>query len=121
MTKFDVIVTRHAGLVDYLKEEKIITGKEEIINHVTDVSQLQGKNVIGVLPLSLAQHCASVTEIPMDRIPVEMRGKELSASDMRKYVGEPITYVVTVAGDKCGFCGKQKPADAWYCPNCGST
>lgn len=93
--KFDLIVTRHQGLVDYLLNEKVITGTEmpEMISHVADPAVLDGKRVLGVLPLSLAVRCASVTELVLD-LPAELRGKELSVDQLREYSRGLKTYRV---------------------------
>jgi len=88
----DIVITRHPALVDYLREQGIVSGDVEVISHASpDV--VRGKHVLGVLPHSLSCLCASFTEIPL-RLPPEMRGKELTIEDLRKYAGSPVTYVV---------------------------
>ncbi len=88
-----LIVTRHNGLVEYLKEEKIVGDNVEVIAHASPEA-VTGRHVIGVLPHSLSCLTASFTEIPL-RLPPELRGKELTAEDVRKYAGKPVTYIVT--------------------------
>ena len=51
-----------------------------VVAHVT-ADDVAGKHVIGVLPLSLARHAASVTEVEMTLRP-DQRGKELSVAEM---------------------------------------
>lgn len=87
-----VVVTRHKGLVALLIKRGIIAEGTPVIDHAT-VDTVRGKHVIGVLPLSLACHAASVTEIVMN-LPLELRGKDLSLEDCEKYAGEAITYVI---------------------------
>ena len=88
----NIVITRHPALVDYLREQGIVSGDVEVISHASpDV--VRGKHVLGVLPHSLSCLCASFTEIPL-RLPPEMRGKELTIEDLRKYAGSPVTYVV---------------------------
>ncbi len=87
-----LVVTRHKALVEYLKEIDLINDRDPVISHATDVD-VDGNHVIGVLPLSLASLCATVTEIPMN-IPPELRGKELSIEQVRQYAGWPRTYEV---------------------------
>jgi putative CRISPR-associated protein (TIGR02620 family) len=87
-----VVVTRHETLVEYLVEEGIIDGTEVVLKHV-EVDEVKGKNVIGILPLSLAAETSTITEVPL-ALPPEMRGKELTIEDIRKYAGDPVTYRV---------------------------
>jgi len=87
-----IIVTRHRGLVEYLKEEGIVGDDIEIISHATP-ENVRGRHVIGVLPHSLSCLTESFTEVPL-RLPAELRGKELTANDVRKYAGNPVTYKV---------------------------
>ena len=91
--QIEIVVTRHAALIDYLKEKGIINEKTEVISHASP-DAIRGKNVLGVLPHSLSCMTATFSEIPMN-LPAELRGKELSLEDMRKYAGDLVTYVVT--------------------------
>ncbi len=54
---------------------------------------LEGKDVIGVLPLNLAAVCHSVTMIPMS-LPAELRGIELSLEQVQQYAGTPQVFEV---------------------------
>lgn len=90
-----VIVTRHAALVDYLVEKGLISDSDQVVAHA-DESTVRGKHVIGVLPLRLAAHAASITEIPLDLTPGD-RGKELTLDRVREIAGAPVTYRVTRA------------------------
>ena len=87
-----LIVTRHNGLVEYLKKEKIVGDDVEVIAHATP-EVVTNRHVIGVLPHSLSCLTASFTEVPLS-LPPELRGKELTAEDVRKYAGKPVTYIV---------------------------
>ena len=87
-----LIVTRHNGLVEYLKEEGIVGDDVEVIAHATS-EVVTNRHVIGVLPHSLSCLTASFTEVPLS-LPPELRGKELTAGDVRKYAGKPVTYIV---------------------------
>ena len=78
-----VIVTRHSGLVEFLREEGLITSDTEVISHAT-AEAVAGCRVIGILPLHLAVHAAMV-EQPILDLPPELRGKELTAAEMRQY------------------------------------
>jgi len=87
-----IIVTRHAALVEYLHEQNIAPESARVIDHAT-IADVEGQHVIGVLPLRLAAHAKSVTEVPMD-IPAELRGVELTIEQVRQFAGEPATYTV---------------------------
>lgn len=89
-----VVVTRHQGLVEYLKEINLIDGTATIVSHAT-AETVERKNVVGVLPHSLSCKAISFTEVPLN-LPPEMRGVELTVDDMRKYAGEPVTYRVAI-------------------------
>lgn len=79
-----VVVTRHKGLVEYLKEINLIGDRAVIVEHAS-VESVKDKHVIGVLPFSLAVHAKSLTEIPLN-IPMELRGKELTVEQVRELV-----------------------------------
>ena len=87
-----VVVTRHPGLVAHLRQIGLVSDDVCVIGHA-DADAVRGKHVIGVLPLRLAALAASVTEVPLD-IPAELRGVELSAEQVARYAGQPVTYVV---------------------------
>ena len=74
-----LIVARHAGAVEWLAS-KNITG--EVIPHVSDPSILEGRIVVGILPLNLAAKAAEVWSVDLPNLSQEMRGKELSPSEM---------------------------------------
>lgn len=88
---FDVVITRHNGLIDYLKREGIIDESIPVISSASE-ADVAGKNVLGVLPLSLVAHANTVTEIPLNlhQYP-ELRGKELDAETVRTIAGAPVT------------------------------
>jgi hypothetical protein len=88
-----IVVTRHQALVEYLCLTGVTTESTPVINHAT-VEQVAGKHVIGVLPLSLAVHAASITEVPLSLTP-EDRGKELSLARVEEIAQKPVTYKVT--------------------------
>ena len=73
-----VIVTRHAGTIEWLKSHGI---EGEVISHVSDPVQIVGKRVYGTLPLHLAAQAAEVVTIDMPRLPAEKRGVDLTLSN----------------------------------------
>ena len=88
------VVTRHQSLVDYLIEQGIVSQEEgfEVITHATP-EDVKGKDVIGVLPLSLACLANTITEVPLKLTP-EDRGKELTLARVKEIAGDPVTYEV---------------------------
>ena len=72
-----VIVTRHSGLVEWLKRRGI---EGEVVSHA-DEDAVRGKRVYGVLPFRLAALADEFVEVSMN-VPAEMRGKELTAGDI---------------------------------------
>jgi putative CRISPR-associated protein (TIGR02620 family) len=91
--RFDLVVTRHKALVEYLKMCGVIDDDTPVLEHAT-VDDVKGKIVIGVLPMHLACHCHYFTELPLN-IPQELRGRELSLEEVELYAGEPASYAVT--------------------------
>jgi putative CRISPR-associated protein (TIGR02620 family) len=91
-----VIVTRHPGLVDYLRKTHDVAPNVEVIPHVTDPKQLAHKVVAGVLPLHLAAEARAVVSVDLN-IPAELRGAELTAEQVERYAtGTRIYRVETV-------------------------
>ena len=91
--KKQLIVTRHKALVSYLLDKDIIKeGEFKLIEHA-DYKDVEGQDVIGVLPLQLASYAKSVTEVPLKLTP-EMRGKELTFEEVEKVAQEPVQYIV---------------------------
>jgi len=93
-TKIDLIVTRHPGLVEYLRELGLCAEGVEVISHATPEA-VTGRHVCGVLPHSLSCLTASFTEVPL-RLTPELRGKELGLETLREIAGTPVTYRVEV-------------------------
>jgi putative CRISPR-associated protein (TIGR02620 family) len=87
-----VVVTRHGGLVKYLRDEGLIPDDAEVVAHAT-AEAVKGRRVWGVLPHSLSCLTASFSEVPLD-LPAELRGKELSAAQVAAHAGVPVTYKV---------------------------
>ena len=84
--KIDLVVTRHQGLIDFLREKGIIDENTKILTHISDPSEVKDKVVLGNLPL----HLASMTKMlitPVLNLTPEMRGKDLSKEDVEKVFG----------------------------------
>jgi hypothetical protein len=88
----NLIVTRHPGLVEYLREIELAGTSTEVVSHASPET-VAGKNVCGVLPHSLSCLTKTFTEVPL-ALPAELRGKELSLEEVRQYAGKPVTYQV---------------------------
>ena len=87
------VVTRHKALVSYLLDKDIIKeGEFKLIEHA-DYTEVQGQDVVGVLPLQLSAYAKSITEVPLNLTP-EMRGKELTFDEVSKIAGKPVKYIV---------------------------
>jgi putative CRISPR-associated protein (TIGR02620 family) len=87
-----IIVTRHKVLLDYLVEIGLAEGDEEVVSHAA-AQDVEGKDVIGILPLYLAAKAKSVTAVPVI-VPEELRGRELTLEQVRQFAGRPTTYLV---------------------------
>ena len=86
-----IIVTRHAGLVEWLAGRGI-TGK--VIAQAT-AADVRGKRVIGVLPLHLAAEAAEVVTVDMPGLKPEQRGQDLSPEQMDAAGAALSVYIVT--------------------------
>jgi putative CRISPR-associated protein (TIGR02620 family) len=89
-----LIVTRHPGLVAYLREIGLADAETAVVTHATpDV--VKGKRVCGVLPHSLSCLCETFTEVPLN-LPQELRGVELTVEQVRQFARPAVTYRVEV-------------------------
>jgi len=89
---YDLVVTRHPVLVEYLLELGLITSETAFVAHVDEPSCLEGLHVVGILPSHLAARCKTHTEIPL-KLTLEDRSQELTLERDREIAGEPVTYV----------------------------
>lgn len=85
-----VLVTRHPALVEYFSNNGLTFDK--VITHASP-EDVTGNDVYGVLPFHLAALANTVTTIDMN-LPAEMRGKELSLTDIETYFIGMSTYQV---------------------------
>ena len=100
--KKQLIVTRHKSLVSYLLDKNIIKeGEYKLIEHA-DYKDVEGQNVIGVLPLQLASYAKSITEVPL-KLTSQMRGKELTFEEVEKVAEEPVQYIVREVNSSDGI------------------
>ena len=96
------VITRHKALLAYLLDKDIIKeGEYKLIEHA-DYKDVEGRDVIGVLPLQLASYAKSVTEVPLKLTP-EMRGKELTFDEVEKIAQEPVQYIVREVNSSDGI------------------
>ena len=100
-----IIVTRHPGMVQYLLSIGLIEEGTPVLSHVSRKNQIKNKNVIGVLPLYLACQASSITEIPLPKLPVELRGKELTFEQSQRIRRG----TATIHGNKVGGLKCQRP------------
>ena len=73
-----VIVSRHAGAIEWLRRQGI-TGT---VIEQANVADVRGKVVVGNLPLHLAAAAHQVGSIDLPGLTREQRGKDLSAEEM---------------------------------------
>jgi len=91
-----IIVSRHSGAVEYLRQHKVqvyidAIGKNmrydlkdaRVVEHAS-TADVFGNVVVGNLPLELAQYAYCVIS-PVMRLPKEMRGRDLTAAEMQQY------------------------------------
>ena len=90
-----IVVTRHATLTDYMREKGILPVGcgVDVISHVEDPEVLVGRVVYGVLPYHLALLAKTYVNVGLS-LPPEMRGKELTLEEVRKYALPPVAYRV---------------------------
>lgn len=77
--KYDLIATRHLGLVEYFREDLGI--EAPVLEHAT-LEDVRGKHVLGVLPFHLAATTASYTTATFE-VPRELRGQELTKDQVK--------------------------------------
>jgi putative CRISPR-associated protein (TIGR02620 family) len=82
--KIDLVVTRHGGLVEFLRRRGLVDENVQVVAHVSDPSILDGKVVAGVLPVNLAARTTAYCSVNLD-LPLELRGKELTAEQTEQY------------------------------------
>lgn len=73
-----MIVTRHTGLVEWLRRRGI-TGN---VVHIATIEDVLGKTVYGNLPLYLASFAERVLAVEFDNLSPARRGSELSPEQM---------------------------------------
>ncbi len=85
------IVTRHSGAIEWLKSKGI---DGEILSHITESDIQMGDTIYGVLPIQLIataiKRGAEVNVLVLPNIPIELRGKELTAQEMEDLGGVEI-------------------------------
>jgi len=92
-----IVITRHPALIEFLKEINAINGTEAVLTHAT-AREIEGRDVIGVLPMHLASFARSVTEVGLD-IPADKRGKELTIDEIRQFFTGLNSFVVIKTED----------------------
>lgn len=84
--KESIIITRHAGAVEWLKEIKGVTGK--VIPHFDEKIEVKGKKVYGTLPVHLIKKIIDQEGefylINLPSVAFSQRGEELTPSEMEE-------------------------------------
>lgn len=86
-----VIVSRHAGAVEWLRSKGIVG---RVIEHATE-DDVRGRKVYGVLPFHLAALAKELVMIDTPGIPLERRGGDLSPEEMERF-GAKLTHYLVV-------------------------
>lgn len=87
-----IIVTRHAGLVQYLKAKGLAPEDAVVKEHVLP-NDVIDNDVIGVLPLWLAHLAKTMTVVDL-KLPPELRGAELTMEQVAQYASDISRYQV---------------------------
>lgn len=87
-----VVITKQPAVVDFLREIGFIDETAVILEYAS-VSDVSGHHVLGNVPFWLGSFAAMVTEIPLD-VPSELRSSRLTLDQVRRYIGELVTYSV---------------------------
>jgi len=78
-----VVVTRHAALVDLLRDRGIIPENATVVEHATP-EVVKDKVVVGILPLHLAVLAKEIIAPEIDT-PPDARGRELTREELERY------------------------------------
>jgi len=78
MTPPPLIVTRHSGVVEWLRQRGI---EGEVVSHASP-DTVRERVVYGVLPLHLAAEAEEVIAIDLPNLRPDQRGKDLSPAEM---------------------------------------
>jgi hypothetical protein len=89
----DLVVTRHSGLVRYLRERSLATQSAPVIAHA-DADQVSGLVVAGVLPLQLAARTHHVIVVNLRPLPKDLVGQDLPYERMLQQIDGVSRYKV---------------------------
>ena len=96
-----IIVSRHDATVRLLRKRFPRLGEVPVYTHVS-TDTIDGKIVIGNLPLHLAARANVVYNVSID-VPPDLRGKELSEEDLERCNVRLEPYCVLQARDVLGI------------------
>ncbi len=97
------LVTRHPGAAQWLRDQ-LATPNAVALEHLHDIDFKPGDQVCGVLPLNWAARiCRQGAHawIISCEVPQSMRGRELSADELRLYGARLVRYHVVEVGTDC--------------------
>src|SRR5690606_21287108 len=86
-----VIVSRHAGMIEWLRRQGI---KAEVLSHVEHPIQIWNLVVYGNIPYHLAAEARIVITADMPKLRVDQRGKEISPEEMDEAGASLVAYRV---------------------------
>ena len=106
----NIIVTRHKGLVEWLRRREI-TG--EVYEEIKDPEVIRGKDVYGALPQFLACQARTLTAVDI-KVPLDKRSNDHTPEEMDKYGAKLSTYMtfkipMTMVDDFLRMVGMEEP------------
>jgi CRISPR-associated protein Csx16 len=97
------VVSRHAGAVEWVRRRLPVADELQVLAHVPEDQVFKpGDRVCGVLPLALAARICLQGAAPMVidvNLPLDMRGRELSADELEALQARLVRYEVRACVD----------------------
>lgn len=99
LVKVDVVVTHHPALLEVLRELPGLDLSGARVIAPATPEDVEGRVVVGVLPMRLAALTSRYLELSLD-LPPELRGKELTADEVREHLEGLEEYIVIRRGSQ---------------------
>lgn len=110
-----LIVTRHAGAVEWLRRRGI---EGEVLEHAS-AEQVAGRRVVGVLPLALAAAAGEVWAIDLPDLAPADRGRDLTPEEMDAAGARLVGYRIQALGEVWPAPTEAAPSPVLRCARCG--
>ena len=92
-----VLVSRHKATIEWLRNEKHFSEDIRVLSHISSPDEIEGKIVIGNIPIHLAHYAKEVWNVTID-LPPELRGSDLTYSQFLDCNPRMERYVVKKLG-----------------------